>query len=452
MQSINPFSGAIIGSYPAMNQHRIVQQIEATSDAFLQWSSVSLSERSDKIRNLADELERNKESLARLITLEMGKPIRESRLEIAKCALLCRHYSEKAIEYLAEKHVMTEARLSKIRYEPLGVLFAIMPWNFPFWQVLRFAVPAITAGNAVLLKHAPNVTGCGFAIRDLMIKARLPQDLLGVLVMETDDTELVIAHHAVRGVSITGSEKAGRSVAALAGKHLKKVVLELGGSDPFVVFADAELGNACTTGMMSRMLNAGQVCIAAKRFIVHDEVYEEFIENQIQLLSALRPGDPLDETTTIGPIARPDLLEQVRKQVGSSVSLGARIRFGGKTYDQFPSIFMPSIIDDLKPGMPLWEEESFGPVMSIMRFTTVDQAITMANATKFGLGASIWTSDNKLAEYVASKMLCGSVFVNSLVKSDPRLPFGGIKNSGYGRELGEAGIKEFVNIKTHWFN
>lgn len=366
--------------------------------------------------------------------------------------LLCRHFSEKAHEYLADKQVITEASQSKIKYEPLGVLLAIMPWNFPFWQVLRFAVPSILAGNAVLLKHAPNVTGCGMAIREAFLSAGFPENLLGLLIMDPTHTELVIAHPAVQGVTITGSEKAGRSVAALAGKHLKKVVLELGGSDPFIVFEDAELGNACTNGMMSRLLNSGQVCIAAKRFLVYDEIYELFINQQIELMSALRPGDPFEEDTSIGPMARPDLLELIQRQVDHTLACGARLIYGGKTFDNYPSIYMPTIITEVKPGMPLWDEESFGPVMSITRFSTVNQAIELANNTKYGLGASIWTSDLKLAGFVASKLACGNVFVNTLVKSDPRLPFGGIKNSGFGRELGEAGIKEFVNTKTYWIN
>jgi len=452
MQSINPFNGEVIGSYPAMDEADIIKQIEATAVAYSKWSETGLKERSGLINSLADVLENNKEMFARLITLEMGKPIRESRMEVAKCVLLCRHFSEKAHEYLADKQVITEASQSKIKYEPLGVLLAIMPWNFPFWQVLRFAVPSILAGNAVLLKHAPNVTGCGMAIREAFLSAGFPENLLGLLIMDPTHTELVIAHPAVQGVTITGSEKAGRSVAALAGKHLKKVVLELGGSDPFIVFEDAELGNACTNGMMSRLLNSGQVCIAAKRFLVYDEIYELFINQQIELMSALRPGDPFEEDTSIGPMARPDLLELIQRQVDHTLACGARLIYGGKTFDNYPSIYMPTIITEVKPGMPLWDEESFGPVMSITRFSTVNQAIELANNTKYGLGASIWTSDLKLAGFVASKLACGNVFVNTLVKSDPRLPFGGIKNSGFGRELGEAGIKEFVNTKTYWIN
>lgn len=452
MQSINPFNGEVVGAYPSMDEADIINQIEATAVAFSKWSAAGLNERSGLINNLADVLENSREMFARQITLEMGKPIRESRLEIAKCALLCRHFSEMSHEYLADKKVNTEAYQTKIKFEPLGVLLAIMPWNFPFWQVLRFAIPSIVAGNAVLLKHAPNVTGCGIAIRDAFLSTGFPENLMGLLIMDTTHTEVVIAHPAVQGVTITGSELAGRSVATLAGKHLKKVVLELGGSDPFIVFKDAELGNACTSGMMSRLLNSGQVCIAAKRFLVHDEIYELFINQQLELMSALKPGDPFEESTSIGPMARPDLLEQIKRQVDDSLACGARLIFGGKAFNDYPSIFMPTIIAEVKPGMPLWEEESFGPVMSIARFSSVNQAIELANNTKYGLGASIWTSDLKLAEFVASKLACGNVFLNSLVKSDPRLPFGGIKNSGFGRELGEAGIKEFVNTKTYWIN
>lgn len=451
MRSINPFTGALIAEYPVMVREEVIRKLETVERAFSHWSKKNVDERAAGLLAFAQVLEKNKESYARLISLEMGKPIRESRLEIAKCAWLCRHYAEKGADYLADKTVITDAQLSKIQYEPLGVLFAIMPWNFPFWQVLRFAVPAIMAGNAVVLKHAPNVTGCGLAITEAIKEAGLPDKLIGLLVMDIDLTETVIAHPAIRGVTITGSEKAGRSVAALAGKHLKKIVLELGGSDPFIVFQDAEFGNACTTGMMSRMLNAGQVCIAAKRFLIHEDIYESFVNQQIELLSALQPGNPLDENTTIGPMARPDLLEQIQQQLDKTISAGARLRYGGKAFDKHPSIFMPTIIEDVQPGMVLWDEESFGPVMCLTRFSTTEEAIQLANQSLYGLGASVWTSDHKLAAHLASQLQCGSVFVNSLVKSDPRMPFGGTKNSGFGRELGEAGIKEFVNIKTYWF-
>lgn len=451
MRSINPFTGALIAEYPVMGREEVISKIESVERTFSIWAKKNVDERAAGLQAFSMVLEKNKEAYARLISLEMGKPIRESRLEIAKCVWLCRHYAEKGAEYLADKTIITDAQLSKIKYEPLGVLFAIMPWNFPFWQVLRFVVPAIMAGNAVVLKHAPNVTGCGLAIAEAIVEAGLPDNLIGLLVMDIDQTENVIAHPAIRGVTITGSEKAGRSVAALAGKHLKKIVLELGGSDPFIVFPDAEFGNACTTGMMSRMLNAGQVCIAAKRFLIHEDIYESFVNQQIKLLSALHPGNPLDENTTVGPIARPDLLEQIQQQLDKTLSSGARLRYGGKVFDKHPSIFMPTIVEDVRPGMVLWDEESFGPVMCLTSFSTAEEAIQLANQSVYGLGASVWTTDNKLAAHLASQLQCGSVFVNSLVKSDPRIPFGGTKNSGFGRELGEAGIKEFVNIKTYWF-
>ena len=450
IRSINPFDGTLIAEYSVMETAEIVNRLAAVEKAFILWSNTHINERAKQLNALAEVLEKNKESYARLITLEMGKPIKESRLEIAKCAWLCRHFAEEGAEYLAEKQVITDAKLSKIKYEPLGALLAIMPWNFPFWQVLRFAVPAIMAGNAIALKHAPNVTGCGNAIVEAVKEAGLPDNLISLLVMEIDQTESVISNPVIKGVTITGSERAGRSVAALAGKHLKKVVLELGGSDPFIVFPDAELGNACSTGMMSRMLNSGQVCIAAKRFLVHEAIYDSFVNQQIELLSGLQAGNPLDEITSIGPMARPDLLVQIQQQVDRTIAAGARLRFGGRAFDQFPNAYMPTLIENVRPGMPLWEEESFGPVMCLTRFSTVNEAIALANQSVYGLGASIWTTDQRLALHIANQLHCGSVFVNSLVKSDPRLPFGGIKNSGFGRELGEMGIKEFVNVKTYW--
>ncbi|HMM10902.1 MAG TPA: NAD-dependent succinate-semialdehyde dehydrogenase [Bacteroidales bacterium] len=450
MQSINPFNGNLIADYAEMLPDEIDTQLELSGQAFAQWSITSLSERSALLNCLADVLEKHKEQYSRLITNEMGKPLKESRLELAKCVWLCRHYAENGPEYLASSLIHTEARQSKVSFEPLGVLFAIMPWNFPFWQVFRFVVPAILAGNVVILKHAPNVTGCGMAIRDAFAGAGFPARVFNQLIMDVAHTERVIAHAVVQGVTITGSERAGRLVAQLAGKHLKKVVLELGGSDAFIVFPDAELGDACATGMMSRMLNAGQVCIAAKRFLIHESLYESFINQQIELLSTLQPGDPMDESTTIGPMARPDLMVQICEQVKRSVDAGAKLVFGGQAFEHFPATLMPTLVKDVKPGMPLWDEESFGPVLCVTPFSTIEEAIFLANQTRYGLGASIWTADQQLAEHVASRLHVGSVFVNSLVKSDPRLPFGGIKNSGFGRELGEAGIKEFVNIKTYW--
>lgn len=451
MRSVNPYNGALIADYEVMKPSEIMVQIDATEKTFIRWAATDIGHRAQMVHALAEVLEKNKEHYARLITLEMGKPIKESMLEIAKCVWLCRYFSASGVEYLSDKKVVTEAALSKVSYEPLGVLYAIMPWNFPFWQVFRFVVPALIAGNAVLLKHAPNVTGCALAIRDAMHSAGFPEHLLGLLIMEATDSEIVISNRAVRGVTITGSEAAGKSVAALAGRHLKKIVLELGGSDAFIVFADAELGNACTTGMMSRMLNAGQVCIAAKRFLVHHDIYDFFIDQQIELLSRLKPGNPLEQSTDIGPMARPDLMQKIQQQVNSTLAAGAKLRYGGKPFDGFPTIFMPTLLEGVRQGMPLWEEESFGPVMCITPFNTIEEAIKLANDSQYGLGASVWTSDAELAAYVASKLECGNVFINTLVKSDPRLPFGGIKNSGFGRELGEAGIKEFVNIKTYWF-
>ncbi|MBK9290652.1 MAG: NAD-dependent succinate-semialdehyde dehydrogenase [Bacteroidetes bacterium] len=451
MKSINPFDGSLIAEYPPMSEAEIADRIAETDKAFAVWSDMELSRRSVFMERLGELLEQDKEKYARIITAEMGKPIREARTEVAKCAWLCSHFARNSADYLRDRQVDTEARRTVVRYEPLGVLFAIMPWNFPFWQVMRFAVPALMAGNTVLFKHAPNVTGCGRAITEAFAAAGFPQGVVSQLVMDVEHTEMVIAHAAVRGVSITGSERAGRSVAALAGRHLKKVALELGGSDAFIVFPDAELGDACTTGMRSRMLNAGQVCIAAKRFLVHEDIYDAFVQQQLELLQALQPGNPMDEHTEIGPMARPDLMLTLTEQLSQTLSAGAKLSFGGRTFPDYPNIFMPTLVENVRPGMRLWDEETFGPVMCLSRFGSTNEAIALANASPYGLGASVWTSDQDLAQHVAMRLQTGSVFVNSLVKSDPRLPFGGIKNSGFGRELGEAGIKEFVNIKTYWY-
>ena len=411
-----------------------------------------MEQRLPHLMKLSELLMSQKETLAHLITSEMGKPIRESRAEIEKCAWLARFLSNEEVLGLQSRPVNTEGKAAWVSYEPLGLIFAIMPWNFPFWQALRLALPAMAAGNGVLLKHAPNVFGAALALEKLCEEAGFPPGLFTALNIPVKDTEIVIAHPAVRAVSLTGSESAGKSVAALAGKYLKKSVLELGGSDAFIVFPDADLPSAAKAAVQSRMLNSGQVCIAAKRFIVHEKVMDAFTENLAGLLLQLRMGDPIDENTDMGPLARPDLTLQLEAQLEQSLRMGAQCLTGGKRAAINPEIFEPTLLINIAPEMPVWKEETFGPLMPVMSFRDTAEAIRLANDSRFGLGASIWTKDLNFAQQIMPQLEAGAIFVNSIVKSDPRLPFGGIKNSGYGRELSLEGIKEFVNIKSNWIS
>jgi succinate-semialdehyde dehydrogenase/glutarate-semialdehyde dehydrogenase len=350
---------------------------------------------------------------------------------------------------LVDEGMPSDGTVSYIRYDPMGVIYAIMPWNFPFWQVLRFAVPAIMAGNTVVLKHAPNVLGCADAIEGLFTDAGFPENILRNLMIPVELSEQVIADPLVQGVTITGSQQAGSKVASQAGKYLKKSVLELGGSDPFIVMSDADFDLACKTGVSSRMLNAGQVCIAAKRFIIEESIFDRFVYEQRHQFENLQLGDPMDENTDVGPMARPDLVDSIGKQVQESMKMGATLVTGGKQVDE--NFYAPTLLTDVHKGMPVYDEETFGPVSIVVPVKDADEAVKIANDTSFGLGASIWTADLDLAEKMASQIDAGAVFINGMTKSDPRLPFGGTKRSGYGRELSHLGIREFVNIKTVWF-
>jgi len=378
----------------------------------------------------------------------MGKIISESRAEVEKCAWLCEHYAENAETLLKPEFIETDASKSYVRYDAVGVIYGIMPWNFPFWQALRAAVPTIMAGNTFVLKHAPNVMGCGLALEKLFVDADFPRNVFTNLIIDIDLSENVIASPYVQGVTLTGSQRAGSAVAAQAGKYLKKTVMELGGSDPYIVLKDAEINNSCKTGVCSRMLNAGQVCISAKRFIVEEEIFDEFVQEQKSLLESMVLGDPINEETEMGPMARPDLLGGIEKQVEESVKLGAKIICGGKRIND--KFYAPTLITNAKKGMPVYDEETFGPVSVVIPAKDAEDAIRIANDTSYGLGASLWTKDLELAEKLAVKIEAGAVFINGMTKSDPRLPFGGIKQSGYGRELGGLGIREFVNAKTVW--
>jgi succinate-semialdehyde dehydrogenase / glutarate-semialdehyde dehydrogenase len=450
MVSINPFNQEIIGNYELDDRFRIMSIIENSNEAFKEWKKTDLNIRRWFNLELARILETKKEIYAKLITNEMGKPIKESTAEIEKCIWLCKHYASNESFDLTPKVIKTEAKEVYLSYEPIGTVFAIMPWNFPFWQVLRFAIPSLTAGNTVILKHAPNVTGCSIALEDAFVSSGFPKNIFRSVVIPAERSEEIIGHPYIKGVTLTGSEKAGKAVGTLCGKYLKKCVLELGGSDPFIIFEDAELSLSCSVGLRSRMLNSGQVCIAAKRFIVQDSIVEKFILEQKESLNALVLGNPLMTATDLGPMARPDLVDQIEIQVNQSVEMGAKVIYGGKRSDTHPQIFEPTLLSDVRKGMPVYDDETFGPVMVVIPFKTKDEAVTIANDTRFGLGASIWTQNIELARELIPRIEAGAVFVNSIVKSDPRIPFGGIKNSGYGRELAFEGVTEFLNIKTNW--
>ncbi len=452
MKSINPFSNTLIAEFQTHNQDEVSQIIHEMNASFVQWKDTSIQERCKFVGKLGTLLESQKTELAMLITNEMGKPIREATAEIEKCALLCRYHSKPENAGLDPILVETEAEECYVGFEPLGIIFAIMPWNFPFWQVMRFAVPNLVAGNAALLKHAPNVSGCALAIEKLFSQAGFHEQLFRVVIIPHEEVEPVIANPLVKGVTLTGSGRAGKSVASLAGKYLKKSVLELGGSDPFIVFADADIGNSCMVGIRSRMNNAGQVCISAKRFFVEAGIMDEFTGETISLIEGLKVGDPRLTETDIGPMARPDLVDQIEKQVNDSINLGAKLLYGGHRHPDNPMIYLPTLLTGVTHEMPVMNEETFGPVSVLIPFQTTEEAIRRANSTNFGLTASVWTGDINKAKYVANHLQAGAVFINSMTRSDPRLPFGGIKESGFGRELSSFGIREFCNVKTYWID
>jgi succinate-semialdehyde dehydrogenase/glutarate-semialdehyde dehydrogenase len=450
MISINPFTRETIQEYEDFSQDFLIQSIHQLHEGFQFWKNKSLMERCQLNAKLSEILLERKQELAILITSEMGKPIRESIAEIEKCALLCRHYSQPEAINIDTVKIPTEAKNSCIKFEPLGIIFAIMPWNFPFWQVFRFSIPSMTVGNTIILKHAPNVSGCALAIDSIFQELNPSYTIFRSVLIPAERSEEIISHPWVKGVSLTGSERAGRQVASLAGKHLKKVVLELGGSDPYIVFADADLFPSCSMAVRARMLNTGQVCIAAKRFFVQKPIFQEFVDSFVLETNKLNIGDPMKSETDIGPMARPDLLDEIERKVSESVIMGAKILTGGKRSSEVPDSFQPTILTDITIDMPVFSEETFGPVAIIMPFETEEEVIHLANSTRFGLGASIWTTDNNRAIRISEKIESGCVFINSMVKSDPRLPFGGTKNSGFGRELTTFGAIEFMNIKTEW--
>lgn len=449
LKSINPATGEIIQSYEIYSEKGVEKIINAVDKSWQHWRSTSFLHRSQLMQNLSSLLKSDKEDLARLMALEMGKIVKEGISEIEKCAWVCDYYAQNAEHFLENDLIRTEASRSYVSYQPLGTILAVMPWNFPFWQVFRFLAPTLMAGNTAVLKHASNVPGCAMAIEELVREAGFPENVFRTLLIGSNQVVNVIQHKAVKGVSLTGSTPVGKSVAAIAGGILKKCVLELGGSDPYVILNDADLEGAAKVCATSRLLNAGQSCIAAKRFIVVDGVYSEFLERFTHRMNQAFFGDPTDPEVTMGPLAREDLRNELHRQVVTSVKKGAEIILGGEIPDRKGAFYPPTILENIKPGMPAYDEELFGPVAAVIRVKDEDEAIRVANDTEFGLGAAVFTGNLQKGEMIAETQLeAGCCFVNDFVKSDPRLPFGGTKESGFGRELSIHGIKEFMNIKT----
>jgi succinate-semialdehyde dehydrogenase/glutarate-semialdehyde dehydrogenase len=448
--SINPANGNTLRVIDAFTPAQLESALQAASSASVSWRRVAMDGRSALLRAAAARLREQIGEFAALITLEMGKPIGEARAEIEKCAWVCEYYAEQGPAFLADELIETDAGRSLVAWQPLGTVLAVMPWNFPFWQVFRFAAPALMAGNTGLLKHASNVPQCALAIESVFTGAGFPDGTFRSLMIPSAQVAGVIADPRVQAVTLTGSEPAGREVAAAAGAHLKKSVLELGGSDAFVVLEDADLDLAAREAVTSRFLNCGQSCIAAKRFILVESAAEEFVRRFKAGVEALVIGDPLDVQTRIGPLARADLRDQLHTQVQDSLAAGAVVVTGCRPLEGPGAFYQPSILDHVTPGMRAWGEELFGPVATVIRVRDEDEAVRIANDSEFGLGGSVWTRDSARGERVARRLDCGCAFVNGLVKSDPRLPFGGIKHSGYGRELSRLGMREFMNAKTIW--
>jgi len=449
MQSVNPFSGEVIKYYPEYSSEEVNTIIYQVDAAFQQWKITGFEHRALLMKNLQARLLEKKVELAGIMVAEMGKVLREALGEIEKCATVCAFYADKAASFLKNEDIQTEAMESYISYQPIGTVLAVMPWNFPFWQVFRFLAPALMAGNTGVLKHASNVPGCALAIEQLVHDAGFPENVFRTLMIGSSSVKAVIENPLIKAVTLTGSTPSGKAVASAAGSMLKKSVLELGGSDPYLILEDADVEKAARLCVTSRLLNAGQSCIGAKRFIVADKIYDSFEAEFIRLMSQASYGDPLASQTTIGPLARPDLRDELHRQVEDSRGMGAAVLLGGFIPEGEGAFYPPTVLGNVVPGMPAYHEELFGPVAVLFRFKSEEEAIRIANDTVFGLGAAVFTADPEKGKQLAEKGLeAGCVFVNDFVKSDPRLPFGGIKESGYGRELSMVGIREFVNIKA----
>ena len=445
IKTINPYNNQPIKEYSYHTLEDIKSKVATAHRTFHQWRQVSIKERCRLLLNLAQIIEDDKHELAKLITQEMGKPITESMAEVEKCLTLCDFYATNADNFLADELIETDADESFISYDPLGTILAIMPWNYPFWQVLRFAVPTLTAGNTAILKHASNVTGCALAIEKLFERAGYSKGCFTTILADHEVVEDLIANDVIKAVTLTGSEKAGKNIASTAGKHLKKAVLELGGNNACIILDDADLSKHMDTIVKARMQNSGQSCIAAKRFIVTETIYDSFLKQLQEKVSALQFGDPMDEKTTISTLARPDLAEKLKKQVDASIQLGATVISGNTQKDAY---FEPTILTDVTSDMPVFKEETFGPVAAIIKVKNAEEAFKMASETRYGLGTMVFTQSIETAENHIDSIMDGAFFINELVKSDARLPFGGTKASGYGRELSKEGIHEFVNRKT----
>ena len=449
LQSVNPVTNQVVKTHESHSDNGVEKIINSVDKTWHHWRSTSYLFRSRLMQNVSSLLRARKKELAMLMAIEMGKVISEGMAEIEKCAWVCDYYATNAENFLENEPIATEAQKSYVSYQPLGTILAIMPWNFPFWQVFRFAAPTLMAGNTAVLKHASNVPGCALAIEEIFREAGFPENVFRTLLIGSKQVAKVIQHNAIKAVSLTGSTPAGKSVAALAGSELKKCVLELGGSDPYLILEDANIEDAAKKCAAGRLLNAGQSCIGAKRFIVDEKVYAHFLEEFTHEMAAAQFGDPTDEESDMGPLARADLRDELHQQVVNSVAKGAEVIIGGEIPHRKGAYYPPTILENVQPGMPAYDEELFGPVASVIKVKSLKEAIAVANDTVFGLGAAVFTSNLKQGENIAEMQLeAGACFVNDFVKSDPRLPFGGIKTSGYGRELSAQGIKEFMNIKT----
>lgn len=448
--TINPATGETLKTFEALGDDEIEAKLQRAVAAFREHRKTSFADRARKLTRAAEILESEQDAFGRLMTTEMGKTLKSAREEAVKCAKGCRYYAENAERLLSDEVIETDASRSYVSYQPLGPILAIMPWNFPFWQVFRFAAPALMAGNVGLLKHASNVPQCALAIEDIIRRAGFAAGVFQTLLVGSDRVPQLIDDPRVKAATLTGSEPAGSKVAAQAGKLIKKTVLELGGSDPFIVMPSANLDAAVTTAVQARVINNGQSCIAAKRFIVHEGIADQFERRFVKGMEALRVGDPMDENTDIGPLATPDILDTLDRQVHQSLDAGARLLTGGRRLDRPGNFYAPTVLSNIPQAAPAYHEEIFGPVAGLYRVRDIGEAIQLANDSTFGLGSSAWTNDETERQRFISEMEAGLVFINAMVASDPRLPFGGVKHSGYGRELAAHGIREFVNIKTVW--
>ncbi|HEX3549218.1 MAG TPA: NAD-dependent succinate-semialdehyde dehydrogenase [Candidatus Elarobacter sp.] len=450
LETRNPATDEPIRSYAPHDRAAIDARLDAAVRAAAAWRETPFAERATRLRAAARHLREHKAELAALATREMGKPVAEAEAEVEKCAVACDWFADNGERLLADEAIASNATRSYVAFRPLGVLLAIMPWNFPFWQVFRAAAPALMAGNVIALKHAANVTGCALRIEEVFRASGFPDSAFATLLVGSREMEPIVLDERIAAVTLTGSEAAGSSVGAAAGKAIKKTVMELGGSDYFIVLADADLDQAAEIGVKARFQNTGQSCIAAKRFIVEDAVYDDFVERFVQKTRALPVGDPMERETKIGPMARADLRDALAEQVRDTVAAGAKLLTGGAPLQRTGAYFEPTVVGDVRPGMRMADEETFGPAAAMMRARDADHAVELANGSRYGLGGNLWTRDIARAERLAARLESGNCFINGMTASDPRLPFGGVKKSGLGRELSEFGIREFVNVQTVW--